>query len=93
MPVAVQLGEAFQRRDVVEASGRRGMAREMHALPRREIGEDLDSELSGFFFKRADLAREIHPARLVEFLEVGDLVLKLRQRLLEFDDDVHAEIA
>ena len=69
------------------------MTREMHALPGGEIGKDLDLELSSLFLKRADLARQVHATLLVEFFEIGDLVFQLRQRLLELDDDVHAEIA
>ncbi len=89
-PVAVQLYEAVQFGDVVERERPARVAREIHALPRREITEDLRFERDRFLFQRADLSGEIHALRLVELFQSVDLGFELEQRLFKFDDDVHA---
>ena len=69
------------------------MARELHLLPRRQLGEDLALQLARLALEAANLEVEL---RAAELLELGDLVLELDDRPLELErlagvDDGHGD--
>src|SRR5262249_36446620 len=73
-----------QELDVVEGVGTRRVARQLHLLPRRQLGEDLLLELARLPLEPLDLVGEVdRPAR--QLAQLVDLPLQLDDGPLELE--------
>ena len=88
--VAGERHELGQQRVEIGAAVRPvGMARELHLLPRRELGEGLGQEPARLGLEPADLVGDIDVAAGGEMTQLFDLALEFRQRLLEIEEVAH----
>src|SRR5205085_10718772 len=82
-PVAMELDEVGEDGvDIVERVGTAGMPGDLHALHRRQILIDVETQRGKLLFERADVLRHI---RLLtgDAFQLLDLFLQLEQRFLE----------
>ncbi len=92
--VAVQFGKAIERAlNVIERIGPLRVARELHALPRGEVGVELLFLGRNFFLELADLVIDIHAVVFLLRLIAQTLqfLLEVEIRFLEIEQVLHSE--
>src|SRR5258706_6756274 len=62
------------------------MARNLRDLPRGELGVDLLGELAALLRQALDLLRDVHRGVVLHETQLLDLLLELRNGLLEFQE-------
>jgi hypothetical protein len=83
--VAMQLDEVLEQAlDVVERVGACGVARQLHLLPRRQVGEDLLLQLPRARFEEGDLGPQLRGAA-ADAHQLLDLALQRHHRTLEIE--------
>jgi hypothetical protein len=84
--VAVELDEVGEGEpEVVEGEGAPARARDLHALQRGEVAVDLEAQVGELLLERDDLRLHVDLAVAGEPPELVDLLLELRDGLLEIE--------